>query len=645
LSPLLMRAFAYKYGNSEYDYGPMERSLVVKHLPGQHEQLAHGKPGLSEKVGDWIFKPGVFAGERLKGRVGDKVRQLGEYLQKEGWLEKDYTGTGYTWAPHAREIIVQADILIAISIGFMASGILTPQEVAEILVPELKMFSRKPRSRDGKWTVEKPSRVAGPSTALVPVGKHLAGQHDQLTHDPTKTPGPAKRAIAGAGKSIESHISAGLTRAFDLGFKPAWNMFGIDKLPVVRTHLQGLNKYLIRKGVLRNGDSWGGVTWSTKARRAAFDTAFIVFLATIPSHRFIERLVGRGLSYVGGKWIIGKLLPPESKAEQNPEAKVKNVLSRLLGGQVESPLEKRSPEELVSILEGLQILNRSLIKDGLLGEKDVIGGDELSEEGRQKLRSIAVGLFAAAKKARGAEAKSSLWKSLIEKRITRRGDKWCVVSEKGKSLGCGGSEGWARKRLAQVEYFKHKKSFGDDEELIFGSLEEETLTPPSDIELKSFVEKHLSGKHDQQKHAGNGRDGAIEVTDADILHAVVNSALKEHPDWSRKRAVQWAANKKNWPRHRLRQLSVRDENGKSLSEKSEASERMKIQRLRKRYDVYVRERRRGQDLTSSALQSRDAKKLLRAQRQRQFAERLSALRKSGVIDKILEVKSITGERL
>ena len=40
--------------------------------------------------------------------------------------------------------------------------------------------------------------------------------------------------------------------------------------------------------------------------------------------------------------------------------------------------------------------------------------------------------------------------------IRKRGSKHCVVSKKGKNLGCSSSRKGAKKRLRQVEYFKHK---------------------------------------------------------------------------------------------------------------------------------------------------------------------------------------------
>jgi len=35
---------------------------------------------------------------------------------------------------------------------------------------------------------------------------------------------------------------------------------------------------------------------------------------------------------------------------------------------------------------------------------------------------------------------------------------WCVYSEKGKRMGCYPSQAQARKRLRQIEYFKHTKA-------------------------------------------------------------------------------------------------------------------------------------------------------------------------------------------
>jgi hypothetical protein len=40
--------------------------------------------------------------------------------------------------------------------------------------------------------------------------------------------------------------------------------------------------------------------------------------------------------------------------------------------------------------------------------------------------------------------------------VRKKGDKWCVMSHKGKSLGCYDSKSAANKRLRQIEYFKHQ---------------------------------------------------------------------------------------------------------------------------------------------------------------------------------------------
>lgn len=42
--------------------------------------------------------------------------------------------------------------------------------------------------------------------------------------------------------------------------------------------------------------------------------------------------------------------------------------------------------------------------------------------------------------------------------IKKEGDKHCVKSHSGKNLGCYESAGGAKKRLKQVEYFKHMKA-------------------------------------------------------------------------------------------------------------------------------------------------------------------------------------------
>jgi hypothetical protein len=45
--------------------------------------------------------------------------------------------------------------------------------------------------------------------------------------------------------------------------------------------------------------------------------------------------------------------------------------------------------------------------------------------------------------------------------IRKQGDRHCVKSHSGRNLGCYESASGARKRLKQVEYFKHVKAADD----------------------------------------------------------------------------------------------------------------------------------------------------------------------------------------
>lgn len=47
--------------------------------------------------------------------------------------------------------------------------------------------------------------------------------------------------------------------------------------------------------------------------------------------------------------------------------------------------------------------------------------------------------------------------------VQRIGDEWCVLSEKGKRLGCFKTRKEAQDRLREIEYFKHKKEDSDSE--------------------------------------------------------------------------------------------------------------------------------------------------------------------------------------
>jgi hypothetical protein len=52
----------------------------------------------------------------------------------------------------------------------------------------------------------------------------------------------------------------------------------------------------------------------------------------------------------------------------------------------------------------------------------------------------------------------------IKATIVKQGSQHCVKSHTGKNLGCSPTEGGAKKRLAQVEYFKHVKSASEGAE-------------------------------------------------------------------------------------------------------------------------------------------------------------------------------------
>ncbi len=96
--------------------------------------------------------------------------------------------------------------------------------------------------------------------------------------------------------------------------------------------------------------------------------------------------------------------------------------------------------------------------------------------------------------------KSLFIAELIEKFIRKRGSQWCVVSKKGKNLGCSDSKAGAAKRLAQVEYFKRHKSLTD--EGAAAGLDSGALQV-SDVALKSWMdleEKRMEFKALTTKH-------------------------------------------------------------------------------------------------------------------------------------------------
>ena len=99
-----------------------------------------------------------------------------------------------------------------------------------------------------------------------------------------------------------------------------------------------------------------------------------------------------------------------------------------------------------------------------------------------------------------AHSKSLFISELIEKFIRKKGSQWCVVSKKGKNLGCSSSKGGAAKRLAQVEWFKRHKSLTDEQAadgLDSGALQvgDTVLKSWLDLEEKRAEFKTAVGKH------------------------------------------------------------------------------------------------------------------------------------------------------
>jgi hypothetical protein len=53
--------------------------------------------------------------------------------------------------------------------------------------------------------------------------------------------------------------------------------------------------------------------------------------------------------------------------------------------------------------------------------------------------------------------------ALLAEYVQKRGSQCCVISHtSGKKLGCYGSEDKARKRLGQIQMFKHMKESGSN---------------------------------------------------------------------------------------------------------------------------------------------------------------------------------------
>lgn len=99
----------------------------------------------------------------------------------------------------------------------------------------------------------------------------------------------------------------------------------------------------------------------------------------------------------------------------------------------------------------------------------------------------------------------------LTKYIRHEGDQWTVYSEAGKPMGTYDSEAGAKKRLQQIEYFKHRKSI-DDLRNVAASLTKTETQRVIDTAISSPPVKNPSGQRPPSPQEDSGlTDGVSPI--------------------------------------------------------------------------------------------------------------------------------------
>ena len=127
---------------------------------------------------------------------------------------------------------------------------------------------------------------------------------------------------------------------------------------------------------------------------------------------------------------------------QNPHTiyiniqKLENELKSRLAGQPDEVIQKELDNQIIKTLIHEATHQKEVSETGHSSES---GPDAAEKQAEQFLPPI--------------ELQASMLKMSY---VRKMGDQWCVLSHKGKKLGCYDSKAAANKRLRQIEFFRNK---------------------------------------------------------------------------------------------------------------------------------------------------------------------------------------------
>lgn len=122
--------------------------------------------------------------------------------------------------------------------------------------------------------------------------------------------------------------------------------------------------------------------------------------------------------------------------------KIENELKSRLAGQPEDVIQKELDNQIVKTLMHEATHQKDVSERGYSSESGADAAEKKAEEFLPPIELQSV-----------SHRNASM---VVFSYVRKKGDKWCVMSHKGKSLGCYGSKKAANNRLRQIEFYKNQ---------------------------------------------------------------------------------------------------------------------------------------------------------------------------------------------
>lgn len=122
--------------------------------------------------------------------------------------------------------------------------------------------------------------------------------------------------------------------------------------------------------------------------------------------------------------------------------KLENEIKSRLSGQPDNVIQQELDNQIVKTIMHEATHQKEVSETGSSSES---GPDAAEKQADQFLQPIEL-----------QSVSHRMASMVVVSYVRKKGNKWCVMSHKGKTLGCYNSKKAANKRLRQIEYFKHQ---------------------------------------------------------------------------------------------------------------------------------------------------------------------------------------------